>query len=41
MAFTAEINRPFGGSIVPTRYWNVDARVRSFMIEIRRDLYMD
>jgi hypothetical protein len=26
---------------VPRRYWNADARARSFMIEVRRDLYMD
>jgi N-formylglutamate amidohydrolase len=39
--FSADINRPFSGSIVPRRYWNADARVRSFMIEVRRDLYMD
>jgi N-formylglutamate deformylase len=41
MQFSADINRPFSGSIVPRRYWNADARVRSFMIEVRRDLYMD
>jgi len=40
MGFTADINRPFAGSIVPSRYWNADARVKSFMVEIRRDLYM-
>lgn len=39
--FRADINRPFNGSIMPQRYWNADARVRSFMLEIRRDLYMD
>jgi N-formylglutamate amidohydrolase len=40
MQFYADINRPFSGSIVPRRYLNADARVRSFMIEVRRDLYM-
>jgi N-formylglutamate amidohydrolase len=39
--FRAGLNRPFAGSIVPQKYWNADARVRSFMLEIRRDLYMD
>ena len=39
--FRSDLNRPFGGSIVPQRYWNADARVRSFMIEIRRDMYME
>jgi N-formylglutamate deformylase len=40
MQLSADINRPFSGSIMPRRYWNADARVRSFMIEVRRDLYM-
>jgi N-formylglutamate deformylase len=39
--YTAALNRPFIGSIVPSTYWNIDARVRSFMIEIRRDVYME
>jgi N-formylglutamate amidohydrolase len=39
--FCAGLNHPFGGSIVPNKFWNDDARVRSFMLEIRRDLYMD
>jgi hypothetical protein len=41
MQFSADINRPFNWSIAPRKYWNADARVRSFMIEVRRDLYMD
>jgi N-formylglutamate amidohydrolase len=36
--FSLDLNRPFSGSIVPHRYWNADQRVRSFMLEIRRDL---
>jgi N-formylglutamate amidohydrolase len=36
IGFSADVNRPFSGSIVPDRYWNVDARVKSFMIEVRR-----
>lgn len=34
-------NRPFAGTYVPFRYWQVDPRVHSVMMEIRRDLYMD
>lgn len=36
-----EQNRPFAGTYVPLRYWRTDPRVRSMMMEIRRDLYMD
>jgi N-formylglutamate amidohydrolase len=35
------LNRPFAGSIVPARHWMRTPAVRSVMIEIRRDLYMD
>jgi N-formylglutamate amidohydrolase len=35
------INTPFPGSFVPARYFGTDRRVRSMMIEVRRDLYMD
>ncbi len=34
-------NTPFAGSLVPTRFYRRDARVRSLMIELRRDHYMD
>ena len=34
-------NQPFSGSLVPGRFYRVDGRVISVMIEIRRDLYMD
>jgi N-formylglutamate amidohydrolase len=34
-------NSPFGGSLVPLRYWRKDPRVTSVMIEVRRDLYCD
>lgn len=34
-------NSPFAGSLVPSRFYQRDRRVRSLMIEIRRDLYMD
>jgi N-formylglutamate amidohydrolase len=39
--FTVALNRPFAGSLVPSKHWSTDARVRSVMIEVRRDLYMD
>jgi len=34
-------NEPFAGSYVPLRHWRRDARVRSLMVEFRRDLYLD
>lgn len=34
-------NTPFAGSLVPSRFYHRDMRVRSLMIEVRRDLYMD
>jgi len=34
-------NSPFGGSLVPLRYWCNDPHVTSVMIELRRDLYCD
>jgi len=38
---TAELNRPFSGTYVPFYYYKKDERVNSFMIEVRRDLYLD
>lgn len=38
--FHALLNRPYAGSIVPARHWKSTSQVRSFMIEVRRDLYM-
>jgi N-formylglutamate amidohydrolase len=40
-SFVTELNRPFSGSMVPSAYWQSDRRVRSLMVEVRRDLYMD
>lgn len=34
-------NAPFSGSLVPARFHGREPRVRSLMIEVRRDLYMD
>ena len=39
--FSVETNRPFSGSIVPSEHFQVSENVRSIMIEVRRDLYMD
>lgn len=38
---TVALNRPFAGSIVPSKHWQRTREVRSVMIEVRRDLYMD
>ncbi len=38
---TVGINEPFIGTYVPLEQYGTDQRVRSVMIEIRRDLYMD
>ena len=35
------VNRPFSGSLVPLRWYAVDPRVRSIMLEVRRGTYMD
>ncbi|MEP7115672.1 MAG: N-formylglutamate amidohydrolase [Ilumatobacteraceae bacterium] len=35
------LNTPFQGTYVPTRHFHIDKRVRSVMVEIRRDLYLD
>jgi len=39
--FSVEENRPFAGTIVPSECCRVDQRVRSIMIEVCRDLYME
>lgn len=35
------VNCPYAGTIVPYRYYRMDSRVWSIMIEVRRGLYMD
>ena len=40
MGRTAEINRPFSGSLVPTAFYEQDDNVFSVMIEINRSLYL-
>ena len=39
--FNVEINRPFSGSMVPAEHYQSNRKVRSVMIEVRRDMYMD
>ena len=38
--WTVEVDRPYAGSIVPMRHFGKDLRVRSIMVEINRDRYM-
>ena len=38
---TTEINRPFKGCYVPAKFLHREKRVKSIMIEINRELYMD
>jgi N-formylglutamate deformylase len=38
---TVALNRPFGGTMVPMRYYRKDRRVMSIMIEVNRGLYLD
>lgn len=39
--FTVAVDRPFSGSLVPLRWYAVDTRVTSLMLEVRRGTYMD
>lgn len=41
LGFTVALNRPFAGSLVPSKHWEKVSSVKSVMIEVRRDLYMD
>lgn len=35
------VNSPFAGSLVPQRWYHLDKKVESVMIEVRRDTYMN
>ena len=37
---SVKINSPFAGALVPIKYYQQDARVKSVMIEINRSLYL-
>ena len=39
--YSTAINTPFGGTLVPMRFYQKDKRVSSIMIEINRGLYMN
>jgi N-formylglutamate amidohydrolase len=39
--FSVALNKPFPGAITPLKYYGTDPRVKSIMIEVRRDLYMN
>ncbi len=39
--YEVAIDRPYGGSMVPRSRYRSDPRVRSIMVEVRRDLYVD
>lgn len=41
LGYSVEINSPFSGSIVPSKYYKQDKRVVSIMIEVNRKLYMN
>ena len=38
--FTVEIDWPYNGSMVPSRYYRLDKRVQSIMLEVNRSLYL-
>jgi N-formylglutamate deformylase len=39
--WTAAVNTPFVGALVPLRYYRQNTHVHSVMIEVRRDVYMN
>lgn len=39
--YSVSVNVPFGGSLVPMKYYHRDSRLLSVMIEVNRRLYMD
>lgn len=39
--FEVDLNTPFAGTLIPSKYWNKEKRVLGFMLEVRRDVYMD
>jgi N-formylglutamate deformylase len=41
LGFTVDINTPFSGTFVPSKFYQSNSSVSSIMIELRRDLYMN
>ncbi len=41
IGYAVAVDTPFDGSLVPVRFYGQEPRVRSVMIELRRDIYMD
>jgi N-formylglutamate deformylase len=39
--FSVAVNRPFAGALTPLRYFCKDRRVKSIMVEVNRQLYLD
>lgn len=39
--YYVKINSPYSGTIVPEKYYNIDKRINSIMIEINKKLYMN
>lgn len=39
--YEVEINTPFAGTLIPTKFYNKNNKVQGLMFEIRRDLYMN
>lgn len=41
LGYWVGVDEPFAGSLTPGKYYGRTAAVKSFMIEVRKDLYMD
>ena len=39
--YEVALNQPFSGSLVPLDFYQKESKVRSIMVEVRRDLVMD
>jgi N-formylglutamate amidohydrolase len=41
LGFCTKVNRPFSGSIVPMKFYQIEPRVMTIMVEINRKLYLE
>ncbi len=41
LGYEVGVDTPFSGALAPNAFYGKDARLKCFMIEVRRDLYMD